>query len=238
MRKTPLALAITATLSLMALPAAAQQATDVVTELEFGAIVTSGNSKDQNIKFKGTVDWDRGDWIYGFSSDGFRSSKNSELNAQRLYHVGRIGYTINDFSFVNARVSYEDDRFSGFDNQSDFSVNYGRNLLRSSSTMTLAVNFGLGMRRSEQNGLASDEAIGRLEGNYVWNLSETASFTQDFSLDSGSDSSIVRSESGIQSQIMDNLSLRFSVKLKHQTEVPFGRAKTDTETAATLVLSF
>lgn len=232
------ATALTAAMTLASSVASAQEENTVATNLEFGAIFTSGNSDDQNVKFKGTVDWNRGDWIYGFSSDGFRSSKNSELNAQRLYHVGRAGHTINDFSFINARVSYEDDRFSGFDNQSDFSVNYGRNLLRSSNSMTLAMNVGLGMRRSVQMDQSSNEAIGRVEGNYVWNLSPTASFSQDFSVDAGSDSSIVRSESGIQSQIMDNLSLRFSIKLKHQTTVPMGREKTDTETAATLVFSF
>ena len=198
--------------SALALPSLAQEENSVSTELEFGAIVTSGNSDDQNVKFKGTVDWNRGDWIYGFSSDGFRSSKNNELNAQRLYHVGRAGHNINEFSFINARVSYEDDRFSGFDSQSDFSVNYGRNMLRSSSSMTLAINVGLGMRRSVRMDKSSNEAIGRVEGNYVWNLSPSASFTQDFSLDSGSDSSIFRLESGLQSQIMDNLSLRSSIR--------------------------
>jgi putative salt-induced outer membrane protein len=234
--QTPTALLLC--LSALSLPVFAQEENTISTEIEFGAIVTSGNSDDQNVKFKGTVDWNRGDWIYGFSSDGFRSSKNNRLNAQRLYHVGRAGHNINEFSFINARVSYEDDRFSGFDSQSDFSVNYGRNMLRSSSSMTLAMNVGLGMRRSVQMDKSSNEAIGRVEGNYVWNLSPTAFFTQDFSLDSGSDSSIYRSESGIQSQIMDNLSLRFSIKIKHQTQVPVGREKTDTETAATLVLSF
>ena len=201
------ATALTAAMTLASSIASAQEENTVATNLEFGAIFTSGNSDDQNVKFKGTVDWNRGDWIYGFS-------------------------------FINARVSYEDDRFSGFDNQSDFSVNYGRNLLRSSNSMTLAMNVGLGMRRSVQMDQSSNEAIGRVEGNYVWNLSPTASFSQDFSVDAGSDSSIIRSESGIQSQIMDNLSLRFSIKLKHQTTVPMGREKTDTETAATLVLSF
>ena len=63
-------------LSALALPGLAQEENSVSTELEFGAIVTSGNSDDQNVKFKATVDWNRGDWIYGFSSDGFRSSKN------------------------------------------------------------------------------------------------------------------------------------------------------------------
>ena len=94
------------------------------------------------------------------------------------------------------------------------------------------------MRRSVRMDKSSNEAIGRVEGNYVWNLSPSASFTQDFSLDSGSDSSIFRLESGLQSQIMDNLSLRFSIKIKHQTQVPIGREETDTETAATSFLAF
>ena len=59
-------------LSALSLPVFAQEENTISTELEFGAIVTSGNSDDQNVKFKGTVDWNRGDWIYGFSSDGFR----------------------------------------------------------------------------------------------------------------------------------------------------------------------
>jgi hypothetical protein len=92
------ATALTAAMTLASSIAAAQEENTVATNLEFGAIFTSGNSDDQNVKFKGTVDWNRGDWIYGFSSDGFRSSKNSELNAQRLYHVGRAGHTINDLA--------------------------------------------------------------------------------------------------------------------------------------------
>ena len=52
------------------------------------------------------------------------------------------------------------------------------------------------------------------------------------------ETSIYRSESAIESEIMENLSLRFSVKLKHQSEVPIGREKTDTETAVTLVWNF
>jgi putative salt-induced outer membrane protein len=61
---------------------------------------------------------------------------------------------------------------------------------------------------------------------------------QDFSIDSGSDSNIYRSESAIQTNILDNLSMKFSVKVKHQTDVPINREKTDTQTAITLVLDF
>jgi putative salt-induced outer membrane protein len=32
------------------------------------------------------------------------------------------------------------------------------------------------------------------------------------------------------------MSMKFSIKLKHQTEVPFGREKTDSEASVTLLL--
>ena len=207
-------------------------------ELELGAIITSGNTEDQNIKMRASFEWDRESWQYGFSSDGFRSSNTNGLVAQRLYHVGRASYEINSDSFVRARASYEDDRFSGFDNQSDFSVNYGRNLLLNLADMSLAINFGAGVRQSKQGDITNNEAIARGEGNFEWALSRSATFSQNFSIDSGSDSSIVRSESAIESEILDNLTMKFSIKLKHQTVVPFLREKTDTETAVTLVMNF
>ena len=207
-------------------------------ELELGAIITSGNTEDQNIKMKASFEWDRESWQYGFSSDGFRSSNTNGLVAQRLYHVGRASYEINGDSFVRARASYEDDRFSGFDNQSDFSVNYGRNLLQNLNDMSLAINFGAGVRQSKQGDITNNEAIARGEGNFEWALSRSATFSQNFSIDSGSDSSIVRSESAIESEILNNLTMKFSIKLKHQTVVPLLREKTDTETAATLVMNF
>ena len=218
--------------------AVAQEEKRVNTQIELGAIFTSGNTEDENVKYKVVVDWDQDEWDYRFSSDGFRSSKDDVLAAQRVYHVARAQYTINEASFIQTRLAYEDDRFSGFDSQSDLSVSYGRNLLRSRTDMDFSVNFGVGVRRSETETETSNEAIGRFEGNYLWNLSDSADFTQDFSVEAGSDSSIYRSESAVETTIMENLALKFSVKVKHQTEVPLFREKTDTETAVTLVWNF
>lgn len=216
----------------------AQEEKSVNTQIELGAIMTTGNTEDENIKYKVIVDWDRGDWDYRFSSDGFRSSRNEVLSAHRVYHVARARYTIDEPSFILTRLAYEDDRFSGFDSQSDFSVSYGRNLLRNRDNMDLSFNVGAGVRRSETATETYNEAIGRFEGNYLWNLSETADFTQDFSMEAGSDSTIYRSETAIETTIVENLALKFSIKAKHQTEVPLFREKTDTETAVTLVWNF
>jgi putative salt-induced outer membrane protein len=220
------------------LSAYSQEESGLATQVEFGAIFTSGNTENENIKYKIVLDWVQQSWDYKFTSDGFRSSQDGISNAQRLYHSASANYTINEVSYVQGRVAYENDKFSGFDNQSDVTFSYGRNVLQNSSNMSLALTAGVGARRSVIEGDADTEGLVRFSANYLWNLSESADFIQDFSVDAGSNSSIYRTETGIQTDILENLSLKFTVKVKHQTDVPINREKTDTETAITLVLNF
>lgn len=217
--------------------AIAQEAEDALTtEIELGAIFTAGNTEDENIKFKGSMVYLRESWEYGFSIDGFRSSKNDVLAAQRVYSVGSATYNLNEDSFILTRVAHEDDRFSGYDSQSDASVSFGQNLLRNRENLDWNYTIGAGMRYSREPGDTTSEAILRLGTELRWDVSENALFIQTLSVESGSESTISRSESSIQSDIMDNLSMKFSIKLKHQTEVPIGREKMDSEASVTLLL--
>lgn len=226
-------------LMVFSLHTSAQEESSVATQLELGAIFTSGNTENENIKYKVTLDWNRSEnWNYQFTSDGFRSSQDGVSNAQRLYHTASGNHTINPNSYLQGRIAYENDKFSGFESQSDITVSYGRNMLQSRVNMTLGLTAGIGIRRSETEFETQSVTIARLAANYGWNVSESADFIQDFSIEAGSDSNIYRSETGIQTDIRENLSLKFSVKVKHQTEVPLYREKTDTETAITLVLNF
>ena len=215
----------------------AQESDDSLsTEIELGAIFTSGNTEDENVKFKGNVVWIRDAWEYGFSIDGFRSSKQNVLAAQRVYTVGSATYNLNEDSFILSRIAHEDDRFSGYDGQSDFSVSYGQNLLRDRENLDWNYTIGAGMRYSQAPTEDTSEGILRLATELRWNVSANALFIQTLSVESGKESSIGRSESSIQSDIMENLSMKFSIKVKHQTEVPFGREKTDSEASVTLLL--
>ena len=104
--------------------------------------------------------------------------------------------------------------------------------------MELTLNAGVGVRWSRLNDSDFDEPIVRLAGDYDWNISDTASFGQQLSAEAGSQTNIYRSETSIETQILNNLSLRFSINIKHQTDVPPGREKTDTETSVTFVMNF
>ncbi len=214
----------------------AQGSFDYSTEIELGAIFTSGNTEDENVKFRGSVSALRDAWEHELTIDAFRSSKDEVLAAQRVYTVASSTYSFREDNFILTRAAHDDDRFSGYDSQSDFSVSYGQMLLRQRENMTLNYTIGAGVRASRSEAEDFEEAIIRLGTNYTWNVSDNAMFAQTFSVEAGESTSIYRSETSVQSDIMENLSMKFTVKVKHQTEVPIGREKTDTETSVTLLL--
>lgn len=228
-----------ASICLLCAAANAQEEEDGLSiEIELGAIFTSGNTEDENIQFGGEVNWLQDTLEYGFSVDGFRSSKDNVLTAQRVYYVASVNYEFTENRFILTRLAHEDDRFSGYDGQTDISVNYGLNLLINRSNMAMTLNIGLGARKSKSEEEDFEEAIIRFAADYDWNISETTTFNQQLSTESGNETSIFRSESSIETQILENLLLRISFNVKHQTEVPADREKTDTEMSITFVMNF
>ena len=218
--------------------ASAQDFYKFSSQLELGAIFTSGNTNDENVRFKGSVSALRGSWEHNLSVDGFRSSKQKQLAAQRVYTIAGSTFTFREDNFILSRAAHEDDRFSGFDSQSDISVSYGQLLLRDRVGMSLNYTVGAGVRNSRSPEEDFSEGIIRLSTGYSWDISDNALFIQNFSLEAGESSNISRSETSIQSDIMKNLSMKFTVKLKHQSVVPPERKATDTESSVTLLLRF
>ena len=216
----------------------AQQQQSITRELEVGALFTSGNTDEQALNFAGeyTIIDDR--WEYGYTLDALYAASDDETTGQRFYGVAGASYQFTQDSFFLARAAHEDDRFNGFDSQSDATLSYGRGFFQSRSDVNLRVDAGIGIRWSRLDGSDFDEPIFRVAGDYEWILSDTATFSQDLAIEYGTDSNIYRSDTGITTQINQNLSLRLSINLKHQTEVPAGRDETDIRTAATLVVSF
>jgi|TARA_B110001454_G_scaffold16797_1_gene15121 putative salt-induced outer membrane protein len=225
-------------IAVLSTSAIAQEENSITKEIQLGGLFASGNTAESSLFFAGSINIIRNDWEYEYSLDGLYASTDSEVNGQRIYGVASANYEFSEDSFFLTRMAHEDDRFSGYDSQTDITFNYGRSLLQNVSNMGLTLNIGAGVRWSRLDNSDFDEPILRIAGDYDWNISNTAMFNQELSTETGSESNIYRSVSSIETQILDNLSLRFSFKLKHQTEVPIGRKKTDTETAITLVMNF
>lgn len=208
------------------------------TEFELGAVYTSGNTDEENLRIGAEFDASRDAWDYAVEFDGLRSSTDDELTAQRAYLVGSIQHNYDDNNFGQLRASHERDKFSGFEQQSDLVVSYGQLLLRDREDMTLDYTVGAGVRNSDDGVSGTNEPIFRVSTEYTWDFNDNVRFLQELSSDAGDSATVTRSESTIESDVMDNLSLRFSLRMRHQSKVPVDREELDTETSFTVVLQF
>jgi len=214
------------------------QAAEWTNEVELGAVVTTGNTDDQNLKLRADSVSEMDNWRHHMHLDSLRSSKNKQTTAQKLYVFYQADYKLDEDRSVFGRVAYDDDRFSGFKYQADVTAGYSQTIF-SNATMRLSGDAGLGMRITEQdNGDGKDEGIVRLAGKYVWEVSDNATFQQLLSTEIGSNSTISRSDTSIKANISGSLSMKLALVVKHNSEVPVGRKKTDTETSVTLVYGF
>lgn len=206
--------------------------------IELGAVVTTGNTDQRNFNFRADATRDSERFRHTMHVSGLRSSEDAVVTAQKYYTHYQGDFKLNGHHALFGRVSYEDDQFSGFDYQADVTFGYTRRLLKREN-MELNGDLGAGVRRTRETGAAvEDEFITRMALRYLWQISESAEFTQNLSVEVGDRSTITRSESAIQSTLVGNLAMKFAVNVKHQSEVPVGSQKTDTETAITLVYKF
>ncbi len=217
---------------------AQQDPWDISSEIELGATFTSGNTDDENARFSTQINADREQWGHEVSLEGFRSSQNNELAAQRIYLVGESEYEFNEYRFIEGRAQHEDDRFSGFDSQSEIAFSYGREGLIDRDDMDWQYTLGIGIRISRAPVPADDfnEGILRVATDYSWDISDSAELFHTLSVNAGERNTITRSETGIETDINDHLSMQFTVNVRNQSSVPVDRENLDTETALTLLL--
>ncbi len=206
-------------------------------EVELGAVFTSGNTDEQNVKFRAQLVRDAEMFKHTMYLDHLDSSKDNNKTAQKTYMYYQGDYKLLVGSLFG-RVSYEQDQFNGFDYQADVSAGYSR-LLMEKATMKLSGDIGLGYRISAPDtGSTDGEAIVRLAGAFSWDISQNATFKQLLSTEIGADSTISRSESSVSANIAGDLAMKFSINVKNNSSVPAGRQETDTESSVTLVYKF
>ncbi len=151
-------------------------------QVELGAVFLSGNTEEDTIKFRGDFVRDSTGWKHHADIDYLRSNRDSELSAQKLYTSLKSDYKLAGDQFAFGRVSYEDDRFSGFDYQTDIVVGYGRTLLQTREQMKLDLEIGPGFRYSRTDiGDSVSEGILRMSAAFNWQVSDNAEFEQKLS---------------------------------------------------------
>ncbi len=213
-------------------------------EGEIGIMITSGNSDTESINGKIGITYETERLINAADLSGlYKSEKNEETGdhqASAQKHEGSIKtglkFTENDYAFI--RGAYLNDRFSGYHYQNTVSAGYGRKLI-TGDRVNLTVELGPGYRYDKlRTGGSEEDAIFRVSGRFSLQLTETATFSQDLSVETGDDKTITQSISAIRAQIIGALAMKLSYTIDRQSKVPADTEKTNTETALTLVYGF
>lgn len=229
-------------------PVVAEEEKALTMDGEFGFIFTSGNTETTSASAGFSAKQELDKWSNEFILKGLYkkdtiAGENGEdverTTAQKFFASAQGNYKLdNPDHRLFAFASYEDDRFSNFKYQGTVAAGWNQKVW-GDETSSFEYSIGPGYSFAEdQTGESVNGAIVRGAVNYNWNISETSRFTQTFSTEIGSDNTKSRAESALSAQIAGGLSMKFSVKFDHNTDVADGIEKLDTETAVTLVYSF
>lgn len=212
---------------------------------ELGFVMTSGNSETSSTNAKFDATHEKEMWRHNVHAEAFGASTTDQAtnvettSAERYQLSGKSDYKYSEFNYLFGLVNYDKDRFSGYEYQSTVAVGYGRRLLNDPD-MTLDLEIGPGIRFIKLDNAADSDSEGvlRLAAKYLWKISDSATFTEDLSVDAGSDLTVTKSVTALTAKVNTSLAMKISLTAKNNSVVLAGRDKTDTETAVTLVYSF
>jgi putative salt-induced outer membrane protein YdiY len=171
-----------------------------------------------------------------------------ETSDQKWTVVGQTNYTIDKASpnYIYGNASYEDDRFSSFDNQSSISAGWGRRWYETEKT-TLDADIGPGFKRDVVSATDTDPEeintafIVQAQALYTRELNEHVLFKQLFVAKYAPKSdanSTYKARTSISTKLLETLQLKFSFTVDYNTDVDEDKENVNTETAMTLVYSF
>ncbi len=205
---------------------------------KLGYLATSGNTENSTLNTGFEIGYATGKWVHLANAKAINSSENKETTAE-AYEMGwKSEWEMTDRDYLFGRLQWRKDRFSSFTKQFSQTVGYGRRVI-DTDEHKLNVDVGVGARQSDlADGTSDNETILRGGLNYAWQFSETAEFTQDFTIEAGDNNTYSESVTAITARLVGDLALVASYTIKNNSDVIAPLEKTDTYTALALEYAF
>jgi putative salt-induced outer membrane protein len=206
-----------------------------------GYLATSGNTDNSTLNSSFEISYTSGDWKHLFGARAINSTEDETTTAEAYEANWKSERSLSEHNYLFGQLDWRKDRFSGYDTQFSQTVGYGRRLI-DKEKHKLNAEIGAGARQSDlADGTDESETIIRGALGYLWQISETAAFTQDFKVESGGENTYSESKTALSAQLVGNLALVASYTIKHNSDVPVALPpieKTDTYTALSLEYAF
>jgi putative salt-induced outer membrane protein len=205
---------------------------------ELGASSSSGNTRSTTLALglnfaRHGLFWDH---VFNASAD---YQRDNGIESKGRYFASYSGhYNYSDRMYALGLLSWEADRFSGFDSRMSEAVGLGYFFLKGPS-MTLSLEAGPALRQTDYLlGRSENEIAGRTSVNYLWNILPNLVLTEVMSYYGQSHDSTLTSDTGLTVNLIGALSARASYHVQYETNPPLGLDQADTLTRLTLVYSF
>ena len=207
-------------------------------EGEIGGSRVTGNSDTLGVNgrlrlFKRGADWEheinaRVDYL---REDG--------TQAQERYLLGYIGRRdLGERNYVFGQGRFERARFQGYAERYALSAGLGHRYL-DRDDLTLRVQVGPAYRRTRfTDGRTLTRLAGLAEVDFDWTLTDGVRFTQDVLVTVARPNTTLQSETALQARIVEDVRVRLSYSVEHNTDQPDGSVPTDTITRFSLVFGF
>ena len=205
---------------------------------ELGAFNSTGNSSNTGLTASLALTRQGINWRHKLRVRADYQRSNGITTRDQFLAGYEANLLIDERLFAFAAALYERDQFQGFSGRYSVSGGLGYQII-DKDDMTLSVQAGPAYRRTEfVDGTSANDIAGNASLDFDWLIAESIALTQDASTFVQSGNSTFISDTGLQAGISDNLSVRLSYTVEHDTNPPIGSVTTDTLSRITIIYDF
>ncbi len=222
--------------------APAGEAGEWQSSIELGAVQTSGNTRTTTLNARLKASRNTGAWRSRLAGSAINSSSGSgaaaSTTAEKYDASFQQDWKFTGRDFLFARAGFESDRFAGYRQRTSETLGYGRQLVKT-ERVDWKADIGGGLRQTRPvAGKREQEAVARASSQFAWQFSEATKLTEDLRTEGGAKGWTSKSVTALQTALNAHLSSKISLALTHNSRVPAGVKKLDTESSVTLVVNF
>ena len=230
--------ALAAALLTMGNARAAEEESPWAGTASLGYLSSTGNTEAESLNAQATATYSVNGWVHNGFVSAQGSSTAGETTGERYQAQYKLDKDLSEKTYMFGRLSYDKDRFSGFDNTMSGTVGLGRRFVETEKHL-LKGEAGAGSRRQElDDGTTIQNVIFMGNLDYRYTISENSEFTQTLLVEMGEDNNFTESVTKLKANIVGSLALALSFTVKNNSNPPAGFEKTDTFTAIGLEYKF
>ena len=217
-----------------------------------GYVMSRGNSDTDAANAKLDLNLLRNDWKHNLLLEGLFGRSTGITSAERWDVRLQSDYTFSPRWFSFGALSYEDDRFSGFQYQASASGGIGYKFLDSDTTR-LSAQIGVGYRSLRPEIITKDEtgavvnrtplqtqseAVGTAGIDFTHQFNPSTKVTDKLTAESGSSNTSIKNDLALEVKMSKKLSLAAGFSVLENTKPPAGVKQTDTITTLNVVYAW